>query len=367
MSYSHHKPVFFLTFANEGEPYLEQLKKESDAIHKYLMDYKQKGLIDVEREESATIQDLSYYLQRYKNSISLFHYGGHASVDNLHLEDGVTHVNGLAGLLSEQKNLNLVFLNGCATVTQANKLIDNGVKAVIATSFPVIDGRAAHFASLFYRGLSLGQTIRQAFQHAENTMKTKYQAYNNAEDTETIVTRGPALVRMKPLLPWMLIVNPAHEDVLDWSIPVGLSSIADDDAPNFLLMYDFEDKQQVEVLKKFLHILKRSSRMNLIDMHETDYTYSKNEAIQMGVERSDFILCCITYRFMGETYDLAVRAKNMGKRIIPILFNEVYLQGTLFEDLRMLPSDNKPIAAWPNADAAFTDITRHLGRLIEKL
>ena len=103
-------------------------------------------------------------------------------------------------------------------------------------------------------------------------------------------------------------------------------------------------------------------------MYEIDFSVSQEQAIEMAVERYDYILCCITYKFSSfKYYKKAEEALNKGKKIIPILFNEVDMQELFFKDLKILPSNKKAIANWDNHDAAFTDIARELRKFIDNL
>jgi hypothetical protein len=60
---------------------------------------------------------------------------------------------GLARFLAQQRGLQLIFLNACATEGQVMDLLDVGVPAVIATDQAVEDATATAFAARFYKGL----------------------------------------------------------------------------------------------------------------------------------------------------------------------------------------------------------------------
>jgi hypothetical protein len=72
----------------------------------------------------------------------IFHFGGHADPEAIQLIDTEAYATGLATLLKERlRNLQLVFLNACNTVKQADVFINAGIKAVIATIKPVEDSK----------------------------------------------------------------------------------------------------------------------------------------------------------------------------------------------------------------------------------
>ena len=73
----------------------------------------------------------------------------------------VAHAGGLAKMLGLSEQLQLIFLNGCATQGQVKALLDAGVKAVIATAAPINDAMATDFAGQFYSTLAAGRIDRQ--------------------------------------------------------------------------------------------------------------------------------------------------------------------------------------------------------------
>ena len=113
-------PVVFLAFANDDSAHLQLLKTESSEIWHRLADIDRQEFVKVHREESASVDELFEALVRFKDRVAIFHYGGHADGTMLQLEGGAGHANGIAGLLGEQTNLKLVFLNGCATTPQVD-------------------------------------------------------------------------------------------------------------------------------------------------------------------------------------------------------------------------------------------------------
>ena len=115
------QPNIFLAFSNSQVDYLTMLKQESKHINRALEALDDKGLVKIVREESADLDTLFHNFNRFKNQIAIFHYAGHASGDNLSFEGNAGNADGLANLFSQQKNLKLVFLNGCSTQKQVDK------------------------------------------------------------------------------------------------------------------------------------------------------------------------------------------------------------------------------------------------------
>jgi hypothetical protein len=217
-------PTILLTFANDQDNYLPLLKKESEQIYDTLAALEDSGQIKVHREESATSDLVLNAFERFDGQICIFHYGGHAGGQQLDLEGGAGQALGLAHLLGRQatQQLQIVFLNGCSTKEQVDRLLKLGVKVIIATSVAIKDKKAVEFAYRFYRKLANNGSIRQAFDNACDGLLLKYEGFPRPEffPREIVQSRGP--IKGKPnknKLSWGLYFNKDHPEVLDWKIP----------------------------------------------------------------------------------------------------------------------------------------------------
>lgn len=213
------QPVIFLAFANSQDAYLQMLKRESRNLYHALEALDDKQLIQLRREESATIEEIFHNFNKYQGRLSIFHYAGHADGARLHLEgDAQGHASGLADLFAAEKSLKLVFLNGCSTQGQVERLMALGVPAVIATSVAINDLKATEFAEHFYRSLANKSTIRGAFKYAVSFLKTKY-----GDMSEPVIEHHRGLKlrqeQTKEAMPWGLYLNDQADDVLDWTLP----------------------------------------------------------------------------------------------------------------------------------------------------
>ena len=213
------QPVIFLAFANSQDAYLDMLKRESRNINLALEALEDKQLVKISREESAGIEEIFHNFNRFKGRLSIFHYAGHADGKHLHLDDDTfASSDGLADLFGSESELKLVFLNGCSTKGQVDKLMEIGIPAVIATSVAINDTKATEFAEHFYRALANKNTIKSAFNFASSFLKTKYKNIN-----EPVIEshRGLKLRREKTgeEMPWGLYFKEGAENVLDWTLP----------------------------------------------------------------------------------------------------------------------------------------------------
>ncbi|MDX1406801.1 MAG: CHAT domain-containing protein, partial [Saprospiraceae bacterium] len=214
------RPVIYLAFANDRDQYLQMINQERKQISRALQAHTKEGRIQLVTEASSTIEDIFQEFHTHDHEVAIFHYGGHATGTHLVLEaaDGSSasaQSTGLASLLGSQKQLKLVFLNGCATKAQVEELINKGVRAVIATSVKIDDSMATEFAEQFYKALANHSTIRESFDRASAFIKSKYASAQ-------IGTFGGSqlvewMARPSDELAWGLYVRNPADDVLDWS------------------------------------------------------------------------------------------------------------------------------------------------------
>jgi len=163
------------------------------------------------------------FLRLLTDLISIFHYGGHANGSYLQLEVGagksqLANAVGLAGLLGQQQNLMLVFLNGCATKNQVKLLLENGVKSVIATSVPINDEMAVDFAEQFYKKLAGDSTIEDAFNFAKSYVETKYKEVRKISQHRDIEIDTEPVETISVEIPWGIYFKDKNKDILKWKL-----------------------------------------------------------------------------------------------------------------------------------------------------
>ncbi|MCB0636255.1 MAG: CHAT domain-containing protein, partial [Lewinella sp.] len=212
-------PIIFLTFANDPDAHLALLKEESRRLYGALEELDRKEYLKLIREESARVDDIFATFNKNKDRVAIFHYAGHAEGTQLHLEAGSGNADGLAQLMGQQENLQLVFLNGCSSKGQVQGLLEAGVPAVIATSVPIEDRKATEFAQQFYEALANRRTIGQAFAIAQAYLRTRY---SQSVDVSLRDASWAAAVDAAPTdpMPWGLYLRESErERILNWKLP----------------------------------------------------------------------------------------------------------------------------------------------------
>lgn len=163
-------PIILLAFANDREGrFLRSIAEEQRSIRKALAPLVEKKLLQLEELPNATGEDIFDAFRNFGDRIKIFHYGGHAQDLELLLSGSnePLDVRGLAQFLGQQKGIELVFMNGCATAAQQAPFQKAGIPRLILTDTPISDQAALHFASQFYQSLAVGHPISQSFEEAE--------------------------------------------------------------------------------------------------------------------------------------------------------------------------------------------------------
>ena len=220
-----HRPLIYFCFANQNDAaHLDFLKKESRNVSRALQSLDNKQIIEVKNIESVELDELFEHLSLYKDRLSIFHFSGHANGQTLWLEDAPAHADGLAQLLGAiAPTLQLVFLNGCATYKQVEKLFQKGFKVVIATHVAISDEKAMLFSTKFYESMANGFGIEAAFNIAVAFLKIKFDKL----PSEAQILRGMSRVKeqKKDAIPWSLCINDKYTEaetnaVLKWTLPL---------------------------------------------------------------------------------------------------------------------------------------------------
>lgn len=183
------------------------VEREWNNLQNALKDLTERGVIVLERLETATPTQLQYATRR--NEYHIFHFIGHGGF-NVSAQDGVLlfedenklgrQLSGqyLGTILHDEQTLRLAVLNACEggrTGTNdpfagvAQSLVQQGVPAVIGMQFEVTDQAAITFARDFYTAIADGYPVDAALAEAR---KAIYSLGNDIEwGTPVLYMRAP--------------------------------------------------------------------------------------------------------------------------------------------------------------------------------
>ena len=175
-------PVVLLAFANDSDTgrRLIHLSRERDEIRRSLKIAVNNDLCEVEIIIDANFKNIveAFRDKKLKDRISIFHFAGHANAFTLCFESLIgkpelVYKEGFAEFIGQQKNLKLVFLNGCDTDNHAIQLHKKGIPVVLSARRAINDEVAADMAIEFYKSLAADNDILKSFIEAEAIVKSK--------------------------------------------------------------------------------------------------------------------------------------------------------------------------------------------------
>lgn len=224
--------VLYLAFANDRSNPLLTLQEEDNNLNRILSPRQLKQHYILIRDSYATISSVASTIAQTRDQLRVFLYSGHAGRDKLLLEGQAANAEGIAYLLGQCPNLQLVFLNGCSTKGQVYNLLQKGVPVIIATSAPVEDKKASEFSSRFFQAMNDQCTIREAFELAKGELMTRYPDIKT--DIFNILDE-PGTQAEDSL--WGLYVLPEKEISLQWKFNANTTSVDTEHfVPNELLI-----------------------------------------------------------------------------------------------------------------------------------
>ena len=171
-------------FDNDLDGTLEALKTEKDTIEKSFHDSQDK-LADIEKWRIICRLHYNQGYEEFKksltfeaNRITIFHFSGHHSQEQLELNDAKINDDAIIEILNNAIKLKIVFLNGCNTQDAIKKLTN--VPVVIGTTKAIPDELAMEVSTQFYKLLtqdlenfSEGERISAIFEQAVDFQKLK--------------------------------------------------------------------------------------------------------------------------------------------------------------------------------------------------
>lgn len=138
--------------------------------------------------------------------------------------------------------------------------------------------------------------------------------------------------------------------------------------PKFVVVYAQEDQPYCTLLNRHLNILKLTKKITVYNVNEDTAGDDTYERAQEEWKNADYMLALITVNLFNspQWFGMVYDALGAGKRVIPVRIQRTDYEGTGLEKLRSLPSQNRAVSDFSNADEAYTDIVSEIRRLLPK-
>ena len=202
------------------------------------------------------------------------------------------------------------------------------------------------------RGANRGILFEKIFQFIQQGGKTT-PAGKTVSGTESVgkTTTEPAT---HPHMPHT--TNPAPSPM-----PVATRNAT----PKFVVVFDAADLPHFQTLNRHLFILKANKKIQLYQVHEV-LGEGQLARAESELTNADYILVLITSNIFNDEnwYHLIMQSMDAGKRVIPVRITNYGIEGSGLEKLRSLPTMNRSVADFPNADAAYADIVAEIKKVI---
>ena len=143
---------------------------------------------------------------------------------------------------------------------------------------------------------------------------------------------------------------------------------------NLFYSYAHEDEELRKELEKHLTLLQREGTLH--QWHDRKIIAGQEWAdeIDQNLESAQIILLLISADFIFSEYcynnemKRAIERHTAGEaRVIPVIIRSVDWSGAPFGKLQALPTDGKPVKSWPDRDEAWTDVTKGIRIVAEKI
>ena len=207
--------VIYLTYANSHKRYLPSLAEESDNNQRSLFP----GALDqkylLRNDPLISNKKISEFLIWCADRLIIFHFGGHAGMEFIAVNEKKVYAAGLAHQFGQCSKLQLVVLNGCSTRGQVEALLEAGVPVVIASHGTIEDNKAKEFSSLLYQGLGTGKSIEESFELAIGHI------IGIDQSIKDLVGRGDVPLHGAPTDPvWGIFYRDSGKPSLKYMLPV---------------------------------------------------------------------------------------------------------------------------------------------------
>lgn len=138
--------------------------------------------------------------------------------------------------------------------------------------------------------------------------------------------------------------------------------------------YSHDDEQFRNQLEKHLSMLKHQGLIEPWHDRRIAAGAVVDDAIANGLEEADIILLLVSASFMASAYCYSREMERAMQRhqegtavVIPVIVRTCDWHPAPFGKLLAVPKDGKAIDLWANFDEAYTDVTRQIRSVVEKL
>lgn len=155
----------------------------------------------------------------YQDRVRVLHFSGHAESEHLRIEAGKSewsiHINELSRVIDLLPNLELVYLNGCATPKLMDMLARRDIPAIMISETRKKDQRSRNVAKTFYKEIAKGASIHQALMRIQKHFK-RFGTFRLKYDVDSDEFLWPFELDSleKGNLPWGLYFLEDHESSL---------------------------------------------------------------------------------------------------------------------------------------------------------
>ncbi len=138
--------------------------------------------------------------------------------------------------------------------------------------------------------------------------------------------------------------------------------------------YSHEDEELRDELEKHLKLLQRQGIIATWHDRKIDLGHEWDKTINDNLETADIILLLISANFLASDYCFNVEIKRAMQRhqggsavVIPVSLRHCDHTDLDFMKLEGLPKDFKPVTTWEDQDEAFTDISKGIRAVAERI
>lgn len=289
-------PYIYLAFANsDNEVFLKSVETERNEIRNRLAMFDARGLLKFGIFDGLTKEDLEETLPEYTQQVEIFHFAGHAGEDQLTnsfklaLKDVNYSEEEFARMIGKFPKLKLVFLNGCSTKGLVDRLHQEGVKAILATSSKIDDFKAARFSISFYRYFTIeGHSLQVAFDQAAATLGEDF-----SKTVRVRFMEGAVDPESNETMPWGLYFRTTgnqakdqqlKEELLNWQLLRPGDELIPHDLHKMLLDYEEALDKSDERKEKIFKTLKRNKKLLIIEEDEDEPDLKEIASLKQDIE-----------------------------------------------------------------------------------